>query len=47
MPVVRRVDKDAAAKDNRFSALVLGIVESQPFQKNQNAGGTVVARNGN
>ena len=27
--------KDAAEKNNRFSALVLGVVESQPFQRNQ------------
>ena len=35
MPVVRRIVNDAAAKDNHFSALVLGIVNSQPFQRNQ------------
>ena len=35
MPVVRKIVKDASAKNNRFSALVLGIVESQPFQRNQ------------
>jgi hypothetical protein len=35
MPVVRQIAKTAAAQNNRFSALVLGIVESQPFQRNQ------------
>ncbi len=29
---VRRVERDAAEQDYRFSALVLGIVESTPFQ---------------
>jgi len=47
MPVVRHIVKDAATKNNRFSALVLGIVESQPFQRSQNTEGTVLARNGN
>jgi len=32
MPTVRKVAHDAAAKDYRFSALVLGIVNSPPFQ---------------
>jgi hypothetical protein len=31
MPTVRRIVRDAAAKDYRFSALVLGIVESPQF----------------
>jgi len=35
MPVVRRIVREAAARDNRFSALVLGVVESAPFQRNQ------------
>jgi len=29
---VRRIARDAAEQDYRFSALVLGIVESMPFQ---------------
>ena len=29
---VRRIARDAAKQDYRFSALVLGIVESMPFQ---------------
>jgi hypothetical protein len=35
MPTVRKVAADATAKGNRFSALVLGIVESPVFQRNQ------------
>jgi len=33
MPVVRAIVRKAAKQDYRFSALVLGIVESAPFQK--------------
>jgi hypothetical protein len=32
MPVVRRIVRDVAKDNNRFSALVLGIVKSAPFQ---------------
>jgi len=32
MPVVRRIEKKAAQSDYRLSAIVLGIVESAPFQ---------------
>jgi hypothetical protein len=32
MPVVRAIVKDAAKDDNRFSAIVLGVVKSAPFQ---------------
>jgi hypothetical protein len=32
MPGVRRILRDAAANDYRFSSLVLGIVRSVPFQ---------------
>ena len=32
MPVVRSIDRDAARNGNRFSSLVLGIVNSTPFQ---------------
>ena len=35
MPTVRKVATDATAKGDRFSALVLGIVESPVFQRNQ------------
>jgi len=34
MPLVRSIAKDAARSDNRFSALVLGVVKSKPFQMN-------------
>ena len=37
MPAVRTITTAAAAKNNRFSALVLGIVESPAFQRNQAA----------
>jgi len=37
MPVVRSVLRDAAAQDNRFSAVVLGIVKSTPFQMRRKA----------
>ena len=32
MPVVRRVVRDANAQDRKFSALIMGIVKSTPFQ---------------
>jgi hypothetical protein len=32
MPAVRKIVRDAARDDYRFSALVLGIVRSAPFQ---------------
>jgi hypothetical protein len=34
LPLVRAIGRDAAQQDNRFSALVLGIVKSPPFQMN-------------
>jgi hypothetical protein len=34
MPAVRAIARDAAANNNRFSSLVLGIVKSVPFQMN-------------
>jgi hypothetical protein len=34
MPLVRAIARDAARSDNRFSALVLGVVQSKPFQMN-------------
>jgi hypothetical protein len=33
MPTVRAVVRRAAANDNRFSSVLLGIVESDPFQE--------------
>src|SRR5262249_32519868 len=41
MPAVRKVAADAAANNNRFSSIVLGIVESPMFQRNQMTAGTV------
>jgi len=35
MPLVRSLARDAAKNDNKFSALVLGVVKSRPFQMNQ------------
>jgi hypothetical protein len=35
MPVVRSIVRAAAEDNYKFSALVLGVVESQPFQMNQ------------
>ena len=32
MPAIRRIVRDAAQNDYRFSSLVLGIVKSEPFQ---------------
>jgi hypothetical protein len=32
MPAVRRIVRDAKSRDFRFSALVLGIAQSTPFQ---------------
>jgi hypothetical protein len=34
MPLVRSIAREAARSDNRFSALVFGVVRSQPFQMN-------------
>jgi hypothetical protein len=36
MPVVRTIAQDAAKKDNRFSAFILGIVKSPSFQMSRN-----------
>jgi hypothetical protein len=34
MPLVRSIARDVAQQDNRFSALVLAVVRSAPFQTN-------------
>ena len=34
MPLVRAIARDARKQNNRFSALVLGVVQSMPFQAN-------------
>jgi hypothetical protein len=43
MPAVRAIVKGAAADDYRFSALVVGIVQSVPFQMRRKAGETATA----
>jgi hypothetical protein len=37
MPAVRKIVHDAASRDFRFSSLVLGAVESAPFQMRRKA----------
>jgi hypothetical protein len=32
MPVIRAIAKDAEKKDNRFSAILMGVIKSAPFQ---------------
>jgi hypothetical protein len=50
MPVIRSIVRDAARNDNRFSSLVLGIVNSAPFQMRTKseapAAGSVAAAGG-
>jgi hypothetical protein len=43
MPVVRSIAHDAAAQNNRFSSIVLGIVRSTPFQMKLKAPQSLVA----
>ena len=38
MPVVRDITRQAAKQNYRFSAVVLGIVKSTPFQRKKVAG---------
>ncbi|OLC45536.1 MAG: hypothetical protein AUH43_15915 [Acidobacteria bacterium 13_1_40CM_65_14] len=38
MPLVRSIAHDAARKENRFSALVLAVARSKPFQMNMKSG---------
>ena len=45
MPVVRQIVRKAGEQDNRFSALIMAVVESQPFQMNQRASLVSVAAN--
>jgi len=46
MPVVRAIVRESAADHYRFSSVVLGIVNSEPFQMNRKPeGATQVARN--
>ena len=34
MPLVRSIARDASRHDNRFSALIVSVVKSKPFQMN-------------
>ena len=45
MPVVRQIVRKAGEQDNHFSALIMAVVESQPFQMNQRASLVSVAAN--
>ena len=42
-PAVRRIVRDAASREHRFSALVLGIVKSVPFRQRRSAGAAPAA----
>jgi Protein of unknown function (DUF1585) len=46
MPVVRSIMKKADAQDDRLSAIVLAVVESEPFQNNQAVVKTMTAAKG-
>jgi hypothetical protein len=35
MPMIRSIERDAATRGNKFSAFVLAIVKSMPFQMRQ------------
>jgi hypothetical protein len=35
MPLIRSIVREADRNNDRFSALVLGVVKSEPFQMNQ------------
>ena len=37
MPAIRKIIRDAAKDDNRFSAFVLGVVNSRAFQMSRGA----------
>ena len=42
MPTIRAIVRDAAKDDNRFSAIVLGVVKSPQFQMRVKAAKRVV-----
>jgi hypothetical protein len=42
MPLVRSITRDAARNNNRFSALVLAVVKSKPFQMNMKVQETAI-----
>jgi hypothetical protein len=45
MPLVRAISRDASKNNNRFSALVLGVVKSRPFQMNMKVQDAPVSTN--
>ena len=47
MPLVRSISHDAAKQQDRFSALVLGVVKSKPFQMNMKMQETPATTGGN
>src|SRR2546430_5168334 len=47
MPLVRAISRDAARGDNRFSALVLSVVKSKPFQMNMRVQDAEISTGGN
>jgi hypothetical protein len=44
MPLVRAIARDVMNSNGRFSAMVLGIVNSQPFQMNMRIDAQPAAR---
>jgi len=42
MPLVRAIARDAGRNNNRFSALVLAVVKSKPFQMNMKVQETAI-----
>jgi hypothetical protein len=42
MPAVRAIVRDAAARDYRFSSLILGIVKSEPFEYRKKTPGSTL-----
>jgi hypothetical protein len=46
MPAVRKVDREAARNNNRFSSFILGIVKSTPFQMRRAEENTEVSGTG-
>jgi Protein of unknown function (DUF1585) len=45
MPLVRQIARDAEKKDYRFSAIVMGIIQSAPFEMKRTASATLAASN--
>jgi len=44
MPELRKIVKDAAPQNYRFTSLILGVVDSNAFQKRMKAETDVLAR---